>query len=150
MSINYTNQNPYIGPYLEEQGYAISEDSGVFTGTDILGNTSPAIETAVQNIIDTYDPVPSAKIEKLEELGEEAGKRLSTLYGFMDHPDYAQYLLDVYGLLKANARNNISGNLQLVIDTVAEYSTVSSIINGMTDWQTVRSYDVVNTPAWPV
>ena len=54
-------------------GYHVVTLNNVTTVTDSDGNQSPEIDTAVQAIIDNFDPLPEAKAEAIDRINTAAG-----------------------------------------------------------------------------
>ena len=66
--INYTEKGYGVHIAINEAGHSLSQVDGVWTSSD---------DTAVQAIIDSYDPLPEAQAEALEKVKDaSATKRL--------------------------------------------------------------------------
>jgi len=55
-------------------GYAINQVDNKLVGVNILGDTSQQIESAIQAIIDNYNPLPEAQAEATEMVNMAAGE----------------------------------------------------------------------------
>ena len=140
--INYINKGKWLNNAILDAGIGIFEDATLgWVVSDPI---------AAQVIIDSFDPLPFAKDEKIEELKAEGARRAALVYSFVGDDPRAWYnfMGDIITMVKPAARDPMPQRLlnfkqvrDVVIAAVAE-------INAMTDWQVVASYDVVNTPVW--
>ena len=151
--INYTEKGSSLHNAVNEAGYYLIANTND-QAFDSDGNQSPEIDTAVQLIIDSYDPLPEAKAEAISRVKITASLKAAEIYPFIDgETDQAvglyQFASDLYLSTIPAARENLSGGL-LAFKNVHD-AAVSAIsdINAMTDWQLVNAYDAVGTPLWP-
>ena len=142
--INYTEKGHRLHKIINAAGHLLSEVDGVWESSD---------NTAVQAIIDSYDPLPEAKTDAKARIIKEASKRVSAIYPFIN-PDKEEaiglyeFTTDLYLSTKANAREPLTGRLlqfKMIHDTAQAAITV---VNSMTDWQVVDAYDAATAPGW--
>lgn len=146
--ITYSNPNKFTNAAIDDAGYSIA-----WNGTEFVPD-NPANEAAIQSIIDTFDPLPDAKLDKIEELKAEAAKRCAEIYPHFgtnptDVASHMQQMIDQYALILPAAQVALSGNPLAIKNIRDVYQSTVTQINAQTDWLAVMAYDVVNTPAWP-
>lgn len=145
MAITYTEKGIWLHEAINEAGHSLSQVDGVWQSSD---------DVAVQAIIDSFDPLPHAKAEKIKQIKEEAASRASSIYSFLETDpkqavDFYNFAEDLYLSISAGSREPLSGRL-LSFKNVKDAATAAiATVNAETDWTVVMAYDVVNTPAWP-
>lgn len=119
-----------------------------------------ADESAIQAIIDNYDPIADAKIDKIVDIKCEAAKRAG------DYLNFARKLWKetgngplVYDFMMVH-RNLLQFMTPSAKGTDSEYEGMLAVqqackggidaINALGDIGMVNSYDVKTDPAWPV
>lgn len=150
MPINYTDKGPHLIEAITAAGHWLKNRDHVYISSD---------DVAVQAIIDAFDPLPDAKLDKIAELKREAAKRANSIYGFMSGEDeetepsdvgaYVDLMIDLYTSIKANSREPLSGRLLEMSNLRTALNDATAAINALNDWEAVMAYDVLNTPSWP-
>lgn len=138
--INYTEKGAGMHQTIYDAGYRLENIDGVWISDN---------DTAVQIIIDNYDPIPEYKAEKIAELKQEAVDRANTKYSNINSFDDMLMIRDIVLSINAGSRTLTTG-IQFIADIYQAGSAASSVINAMTLETDIKNYDVVNTPAWPV
>ena len=148
MTINYVEKGHWLPDEIGRQGYHLTQRDGTHVSTD---------DVAVQAIIDSFDPLPNAKADKIAELNLEAGKRVDDIYGFLpgdrentnpkDVQGFYDFVIDIVGMIPSP--NPITGRLAELKAVRDVMQATKGQINAQTDWQAIMAYDVVNTPSWP-
>ncbi len=143
--INYTEKGIWLHEEIGNQGHSLIEKDGIWIASN---------DTAVQGIIDSFDPLPFVKTAKRKEVKLEAAKRLSTIYDFVDDDpkralSFYEFSKDIYLSIKVSSRSNLQPRLQQYKDIYDAASAAISDIDLITDWEVVSAYDVVATPLWP-
>ena len=140
--IDLKGKNKYVIPAIEAAGHIVETRNFVQYSSD---------DAAVQAIIDAYDALPEAKIDKIAELKLEGLKRANLVYDPDDDvfPSVASIKLlididDTYTRIGAPAARLVSVN-----QVINEFEKVRDDINALTVLTDIETYDVVNTPAWP-
>ena len=101
--INYTEKGAGLHEAVRKAGYSLREENGVWVSDN---------DSAVQAIIDAYDPIPLVKIAKWEEIKAERDRRQFlpiTVNGKQFHSDQNSRIQQI-GLVMMGA--NIPANLQ--------------------------------------
>jgi len=70
--IKYIEKGFGLHTAINDSGYTLEPNTND-KAYDLAGNQSPAIDTAVQAIIDSYDPLPEAKVEAIDRINIAAG-----------------------------------------------------------------------------
>lgn len=146
MAIVYTDKGHYMHKHLRNINLPIEQVDGVWVakGSDV----------ATQAVIDSYDPVPDAKLAAIARIKEEGAKRVATVYPFIapDGPDAAalyNFAEDLYLSILSAARTTLRPRLRALQGIFNAAVAAISSVNSMTDVASIDSYDEVNTPAWP-
>jgi len=150
MTITYQEKGPWMHDEIARQGHWIRQRGSVFESND---------DIAVQAIIDSFDPLPYAKVDKIAELKREAANRANSIYGFLSGEDeetepsdvgaFMNFAIDNYNNIKSNARNPLSGRLLEFKNLRDAMAAAISEINALTTLAEIEAYDVVTGPAWP-
>lgn len=137
-------------PAIEAAGHNVWTHDFIVQSTD---------DVAVQAIVDAYDALPEAKIDKIKELKLEAAKRANVIYGFLSGEDdetdasdvqaFYNFASDIYTSIIPAARDTLQPRLQSFKDIRDTAAASIATINALTILSNVMNYDVVNTPAWP-
>ena len=72
--INYIEKGQYLYAAIEAANYSLMQRNGIWLATDTNGNQSTEIDFAVQSIIDSFDPLPEAKLDAIYRINSAAGK----------------------------------------------------------------------------
>lgn len=105
-------------------------------------------ETDAQLIIDNYDELPDAISNKLIELKSEGLRRINLLFPAIKNWDYLDLVMHQWLSLAAAARNP-TAKFNSMINTFTAGTGAIAVVKAMTDINTVKTYDAVNTPSWP-
>ena len=143
--ITYIEKGIWMHEAIADAGYSLAQVDGVWVSSD---------DVAVQSIIDSFDPLPYAKAEKIVAIKTEAAKRGKDIYSFLSaNPEHAidfyQFGSDIIDVIAPGSRQGLPANIanfKAIRDVAA---AAIATINDMTDWTAVMTYNVVNTPAWP-
>ena len=125
--------------FVRTQGYTIIVSDGVMSSEN---------DIAVQSIIDAYDPLPEAKADAIKRITLEASKRVAAIYPFINAEKEEalglyNFTTDIYLAIKPQAREALSGRL-LDFKNIYDAAVAQiNIVNAMTDWQAVDSYDSI-------
>ena len=134
--INYIEKSPRMHDAIVAAGYWLRQYDRVWVSSD---------DTAVQAIIDNYDPLPDAKKDAKQRIKKEASNRTAEIYPNSD-PKLA---VDLYLSIKPEARKPLSGDLLLFKEIYEVVKAAIITINTMTDWKLVDAYDAANILPWP-
>ena len=140
MTINYTEKGIWLHDEINRQGYTLAEVDGTWISSN---------DVAVQSIIDTFDPLPFARAEKIKELQQEGLRRANNVYGdiVFENVGSIKVLIDI------DATYTRPGALAPRLADLAALNTAIqsavAAINSEPDWQVVMAYDVVDQPPWP-
>ena len=132
--------------HLEGNGFAIHFYDNILIGTHHDG--SPCDDADCQAAIDSYNPVPGPKKEKIAELKAEGLRRIQAVFPAIDDFDELDLVREQFLSVKPAARN-ATPDFQNLIDVVTAGKAAASIIKGFTDRGPVIGYDVVSDPSWP-
>lgn len=88
------------------------------------------------------------KAAKIKALRAEGLRRISAIFPAITDIDQIQFIAEFW-LSIAPAARQPTANFQKVIDIRAQVILHTAAINALLAVQSVESYDVVNTPAWP-
>lgn len=155
MAITYSEKGAWLHDALHDAGYWVASNFGVVTWGKVDGSTTDAAdEAAVQAIIDSFDPLPYAKADKVDKIKEQAAKQASSIYSFLETDpkqaiDFYNFAEDMYLCIHVSMRNALPQRLQDFKNVKDAATDAITAVNAMTDWTAVMAYDEVNTPAWP-
>lgn len=144
--INYIEKGIWLHREIERQGHTlvcVTDEAGakVFVSSD---------DVAVQLIIDTFDPLPEAKLSKIEELRAEGLRRANLIYqddALFPTISSIQLILDIDSTYsRPGAR---ASRIQGLIDLQTAFDTIKNQINAQTDLATLEAFDLSSHPAWP-
>ena len=121
---------------------------GIVHRDNVAEAIDPAEETAIQAIIDSYDPLPYAKREKIKELKAEGLSRIQVIFPSIGNFDDLDLVREQW-LSIAPAARQATTDFQTMIDTAQAGKAARVEINALTTIAEVEAYDVVNTPSWP-
>jgi hypothetical protein len=161
--INYTEKGSTLHAAIQKAGHSLREENGVWVSSN---------DEAVQAIIDSFDPLPGAKLAKWREIQAERDHR--TVSGYLvggnrfhsDQPSRTQQLgLVIMGanlptgiMWKTMDGAFVSMTPQLagqIFQTTAGADAAifgaaeahRAAVNAMTDWQAIQAYN--HTSGWP-
>jgi len=141
---------PGLQAHLNDAGYYTIRRDGVFNAVRTSDNaTGPDIDTAVQALIDSYDPVDFVKSEKREEIKAEGLSRITSIFPALSDLDELKLEQDRW-LSIAPAARQPTTDYQKAIDIYVAARNAIRSIDSETDWTVVNAYDVVTGPSWPV
>jgi len=146
--INYQTL-PGLAEHLEQNGYRVIKRDGVFVGYDSNGNSSELIDSAINSLIDGYDPIEFAKAEKRDAIKVEGLSRISAVFPAINDLDELKLEQERWLSIAPAARQPTSDYQKAINIYVAARNAITSI-NSETDWTVVNAYDVVTGPSWPV
>jgi hypothetical protein len=142
--ITYIEKGIGLHTAIREAGYLLSQIDGIWQSSN---------DTAVQLIIDNYDPLILAKTNAIRRVRMEAGRRAYILYPFID-PTLSQALglynlvQDLYLSIIPSGREPLSGKL-LDFKNIHDIAvSATNTINTMTDWNLVDLYNETIDPGW--
>ncbi len=136
--INYTEKGYGLHAAIGEAGHKLEQRDGVWTSSD---------DEVVQAIIDSYNPLPSRKLEKISELKVEGLKRVQILFPAISNFDELDLVREQY-LTVAPVARTPTISFQTLIDIVLAGNAAAADINNLATEAEVIGYDVVNTPVW--
>ena len=108
----------------------------------------PSEETAIQAIIDTYDPLEDLKKEKITSLKKEGLRRVQILFPAISNFDELDLLKEQW-LSIAPAARQPTADFQTLIDLLQVGKSAITVINALTIVADVKSYNVATDPVWP-
>ena len=149
MSIVWTSK-PGLQAYLNENGYYTVRQDGVFNSFRIADNASgPDIDTAVQALIDGYDPIDFVKTEKGDEIKQEALARVNSIFPSISSLDELKLEQERW-LSLAPVGIQPTPDYQKAIDIYVAAINAVAENEAETDWLIVSAYDVNTGPSWPI
>jgi hypothetical protein len=149
MPITWSNK-PGLQSHLNENGYYTIRRDGVFNAVRTSDNaTGPDIDTAVQALIDGYDPIDFAKTEKRDEIKAEGLSRITDVFPAINDLDELKLEQERWLSIAPAARQPTTDYQKAINIYVAARNAITSI-NTESDWTVVNAYDVVTGPSWPV
>ncbi len=131
---------------LESAGFAVHFRDNELLGTRIDGGNY--IDAECQVVIDSYDPLPHAKRDKIRELKVEGLSRVQSVFPAIKNFDDLDLVREQY-LSVAPAARQPTTDFQTAIDIVGAGRSAVVAINALNDYSSVIAYDVVLSPAWP-
>lgn len=143
--ITYTEKGKWMHDAISDAGHSLHQ---VENGDWISSN-----DIAVQAIVDSFDPLPFAKAEKIKQLKIEGLRRVNLVYDsdgideVFPSVGHFKMLLDIENTYDRSGA--VAPRLLEVNNNLTAYENALSAINAGVDWQVVMSYDVVGTPLWP-
>lgn len=142
--ITYIEKGKWMHEAIGAAGHRFEQVNGAWVSSD---------DAAVQAIIDSFDPLPFAKADKIDELTLEAARRVTSVYPHMNESPKEVYsqmqtLIDLYTHIAPAARQALSGNLLAMKNVRDTFDAAKAAINAMTDWKLVVAYDVASAPGW--
>jgi len=147
MAINNPNHSRYLDRAVREAGHKLVHHSN--TDTWIADD-----ETAVQTIIDTYDPVPYAKEAKIALLRLETLRLANLIYDpdgdeeeVFTSINWLKIVLDIN--TSYTSSGSPSARWQDLGQTISAQQSAVTAINALTSVATVEAYDVTSDPGWP-
>ncbi len=143
MTINYIEKGHFLHDEIKRQGFSLFQKDDVWIADN---------DAAVQNIINTFDPLPEAKKEKRKELKTEAMNRAVSVYEFIEDIEpvsFFQFAEDLFTSILPAARDTLKPNLLALKDIRDTANDAIDAINALATLNTVLSYDVINDPTWP-
>jgi len=137
--IDLKNKNKWVLPVIEAAGHAVRTHDFVVISTD---------DVAVQLIVDSYDALPEAQDDKIEELKLEGLRRIQLVFPSISDFDELDFATEQY-LSIAPAARQPTADFQSAIDIRQSAKSAISFINNLSVLTEIVDYDVVNIPAWP-
>ena len=136
--INYI-EKPGLCDAITAAGFNLVDADGVFVSEN---------DVAVQAIIDSYDPLPYAKKEKINELKTEGLSRINVVFPAVTDFDELDLIREQW-LSIAPAARQPTADFQTMIDIVQAGKIARQAINAMTIVAEIQAYDVAIDPVWP-
>jgi len=128
--------------------YAAIEDAGYIYHGQINGIHMCDDATAVQVIIDAFDELPTLRKLKIIDLKAAGLARVQTVFPAIENFDDLDLVREQW-LSTAPSARQATADFQTMIDIVQAGKAAATAINALTVHAEIKSYDVVNTPAWP-
>lgn len=149
MPISWANK-PGLQAHLNENGYYTIRRDGVFNAFRASDNaTGPDIDTAVQALIDGYDPIDFVKAEKGDEIKREALARVNSIFPSISSLDELKLEQERW-LSLAPVGIQPTPDYQKAIDIYVAAINAVAQNAAETDWLIVSAYDVNAGPSWPI
>ena len=136
MSINYIEKGAFLHETIRKAGYSLRQENGVWV---------PSNDAAVQAIIDSFNPLPDQKKDKIAKIKATGLTRIQSVFPAIQTFDDLALIRELYLSIAAAARLPTS-NWQRMIDIYTAGRNAVIAVNSAT---TKAQVDAV-TPAWPV
>lgn len=136
MTITYTEKGPGLHRAVQAAGHALSQVDGAWISSN---------DAAVQAIIDSFDPLPSYKAERIEALKADGLARIQAVFPAIKSFDELALIRELY-LSIAPAARQPTTNWQRMINIYTAGQAAAASINAAS---TKAQVDAV-TPSWPV
>jgi hypothetical protein len=146
--INYQTL-PGLAEHLEQNGYRVIKRDGVFVGYDSDGNSSDLIDSAINALISAYDPIDFVKVEKGDEIKQEALARVNSIFPSISSLDELKLEQERW-LSLAPVGIQPTPDYQKAIDIYVAAINAVAQNAAETDWLIVSAYDVNTGPSWPL
>ena len=137
--INYTEKGIGLHELIGEAGFSFSQVDGVWVSSD---------DTAVQLIIDSYDPLEDYKTTKKDEVKAEGLNRINIQFPAIQSVDEIKFYAEFWQSIAPAARQATT-DFQKVIDIYTAAIAAISTINSYTLESEVNNYDPLIDPIWP-
>jgi len=139
--IDLQNKNKWIIPVIEAAGHSVWTHDGIVLSTD---------DAAVQLIIDTYDPLSEAKLEKIEELKIEGLRRANLIYDDEDKVFASVAAIELLIDIDATYDRSVSPATRLVSvnQLLNTFKTARTAINSLNTLVEIEGYNVTIDPGW--
>lgn len=106
-------------------------------------------EAIIQNVIDSYNPLPDLRKKKVDELKAEGLSRIQVIFPAVNNFDELDLIREQW-LSIAPAARQATADFQRMIDIVQAGRSARQAIIALNTIAEIESYDVVNAPSWPV
>lgn len=134
--IKYTEKGPKLHEAIRRAGHTLRERNGVWESSN---------DTAVQAIIDSFDPLPDYKAEKIEAIKAEGLARIHQTFEAITSFDQLDLIRELYLSILPAARTSPTARWQRMVNIwQAGRAAITQVRNATTQAQV----DAV-TPAWP-
>ena len=136
MSITYTEKGQGLHLAIRKAGHWLREENGVWVSSN---------DTAVQAIIDSFDPLPDYKAKRIEALKADGLARIQAVFPAIKSFDELALIRELY-LSIAPAARQPTTSWQRMINIYTAGQAAAASINAAS---TKAQVDAV-TPSWPV
>lgn len=133
--INYIEKGRGLHQAIEAAGHWLREHDGKWTSDD---------DITVQAIINSYDPLPSIKTEKINTIKAEGLARIAAVFPAITNIDEIAFYAEFWTSIKATARQP-TAPFQKIIDI---YTAAKAAIASVKSATSQPAVDAV-TVAWP-
>lgn len=137
--INYIEKGSGLHRAVAAAGHRLECRDGVWRSSD---------DAAVQTIIDSYDPLPAAKAEKIAAIKTEGLRRIQRVLPAIENFDELRLLREILMSIKATSLQ-LTADIQRVRDIYAAGNNAVATVNGLATVAQVNSYDHVTSVGWP-
>ena len=152
--INYI-ASPGISEHLSDNGYYVVDKDGVWLIYTKVGGAhtldeSLETEAIVQALIDNYSPLEYLKVEKENQVIDEAVERAKAIFPTIDNIGALKLEQERWLSIQATARSTPTTEYQKALDI---YTAATGAVTGIKAEKVVsnlEAYDVTSDPAWPV
>lgn len=134
--IRYTEKGRWLHDAIRRAGHRLWEENGEWKSTD---------DTAVQAIIDGFDPLPEYKAEKVQAIKVDGLARIQQVFPAISTFDELRLVRELY-LSIASASRRPTTDWQRMIDIYTAGLNAIAAVNAAT---TQAQVDAVS-PVWPV
>lgn len=137
--IDYIEKGEYLHKAIRNAGHFLRKHNGAWLSDN---------DVAVQAIIDTFDPLPDAKINKIEELKIEGLRQANLVYGdnVFASVSAIELLIDIDATYDRSVTP--ASRLIAVNGVINTFKTERAGINTMNSMVDIQNYDVTTDPAW--
>ena len=116
-------------------GYTLERKNNVWISSD---------DTAVQTIVDSYDPVPATKKIKIQLLKDEFVRRAGLIFSAIESFDQIELMVEQWLSIVPAARS-ATVEFQSLIDLYVLAKAEATTLNALTDQEVIWAY---NTEGW--
>lgn len=134
--ISYTEKGRYLHEAIRKAGHWLREENGEWKSSD---------DAAVQAIIDTFDPLPDYKAERIAAIKADGLARIQAVFPAINSFDELALIREMFLSVLPAARSP-TANWQRMIDI---YTAGRNAITAVNKATTQAQVDAVS-PAWPV
>lgn len=136
MAINYIEKGSALHAAIGAAGHRLWQENGVWKSTN---------DTAVQAIIDAFDPLPNYKADRIAAIKADGLARIQAVFPAINSFDELVLIRELFLSVLPAARSP-TANWQRMIDIYTAGRNAVIAVNSAT---TKAQVDAV-TPAWPV
>lgn len=145
MAITYKEKGRWLHDEIRNRGHMLHQVNGEWQASD---------DAAVQEIIDTFDPMPYAIAERVGFVKREAVKRANNVYSFFDPTtpaslDMYEIISDILDVIAPGSRQSLPQRLLQLRDIVNAVSAAETALKSMTTLEEVHSFNPSTDVAWP-